>query len=378
METSKAHALIVAGGTSQRFGGATPKLYHLLDGRPVLWHTLQAFATHPTIGCIVLVHHKDHGPWLAPILAAFPQVECVTGGATRQESVKRGVALVPDDGGKLLIHDAARPFISHAVINRVLSGLQQAAAVYPAIPLVDTIRDNTGALHDRNTLFAAQTPQGFHVPLIRRLHAENQAAVTDDIALAQAAGIAVQQVAGEAMNTKITVQADLKPMAKTAVKIGHGIDVHAFIDHAAGDEQTIKICGISVPCDKAIEGHSDGDVGLHALTDAILGGICGGDIGQLFPSESSEWAGADSALFLREAVKRMRDTGAELAHADITLIAQMPKLSPHREAMRQRVAEICQVEVARISIKATTTDYLGFTGRKEGLAAMAIATLNGS
>jgi len=381
-------AVIVAGGTGSRMGGAVPKLFRPLRGKPVLWHSLQAFTRHPEISQTVLVHHADHGEYLAPILAEFPQVKAVLGGETRQQSVKNGLEFLNQEGNKgevsrpnraqskVLIHDGARPMVSAALISRVIAS--EALAVLPVIAVTDTIKHKDGHTLNRRELFAAQTPQGFDFNTILKLHRGAKAEVTDDAMLAEAAGIKVEFVEGDVRNRKITTEEDLNQMSdvgcQLSVRVGNGYDVHAFVPHE-GAEKTIKICGVAVECEMAIEGHSDGDVGLHALTDAILGAISEGDIGHHFSSDNPQWKGADSELFLKEAIRLMQEKGGTLAHADVTVIAQMPKLAPHREAMRARIAGICGVAVECISVKATTTDHLGFIGRKEGLAAQATATI---
>ena len=334
----------------------------------------------------------------------------VVGGETRQQSVRNGLEFLNQESGiksqeknvgeasrpsepsaseasrnwsdssrdraqsiKVLIHDAARPMVSEAVIRRVIES--EALAALPVIPVTDTIKHKDGYSLNRAELFAAQTPQGFDFETIVKLHREAEEGATDDVMLAEAAGIAVEYVQGEAINRKITTQEDLEMMGKMShIAVGNGYDVHGFVPHE-GENRTITICGVAVECEMAIEGHSDGDVGLHALTDAILGTVGAGDIGQHFSSDNPQWKNADSALFLKEALRLMREAGGTLMHCDITVIAQMPKLAPHRQAMRKSVAEICQIPIERVSVKATTTDFLGFIGRKEGLAAQATATV---
>lgn len=365
-------AVIVAGGTGSRMTGSKPKTYRLLNGKPVLWHTLQAFASHYDVDEIVLVHNANHTEYLAPILAEFAQVKAVIGGSTRQQSVRKGLEAI-EGASKVLIHDAARPFVSHALISRVIDA--KGEAVIPVIPVADTIKRLDGSTVDRSELRAAQTPQAFNYDIILKLHQQAISEVTDDAMLAEQADIDIEFVDGDALNRKITTEDDLKMMqAAPRIAVGNGFDVHAFVPHENQDKN-IMICGVPVECDMAIEGHSDGDVGLHALTDAILGCIGNGDIGQHFSSDNPKWKGADSELFLKEAIRLMRETGGKLSHCDITLITQMPKLAPHRENMRARIAEICGVDISYVSVKATTTDYLGFIGRKEGLAAQATATV---
>jgi 2-C-methyl-D-erythritol 4-phosphate cytidylyltransferase/2-C-methyl-D-erythritol 2,4-cyclodiphosphate synthase len=405
-------AIIVAAGSGQRFGSDLPKQYQPLNGKPVLAHSLAAFEQHPQIERIVVTYHPDHWEYLEPVLQDFPKATAVKGGATRQESVslaleslagtERGKEAEPAPGSspgqapatwsgvpserqnvahgaqsnKVLIHDAARPNLSQQLISKMIENPSPAAV--PVTPVTDTIKHQNGHTLDRSELFAAQTPQAFDFETILRLHREAKTEVTDDAMLAEEAGINVALIEGEVQNRKITTKDDLMQMSDAkdefSIRVGNGYDVHGFIPHE-GDNKTIMICGIAIPCKMAIEGHSDGDVGLHALTDAILGAIGDGDIGEHFSSDNPQWKGADSELFLKEAIRRMQEAGGKLGHCDITLIAQMPKLSPHRQMMRQRVAEICGVSIHQVSVKATTTDHLGFIGRKEGLAAMATATV---
>ncbi len=365
-------AVIVAGGTGSRMAGDIPKTYRLLNGKPVIAYSVQAFSEHPQIERIIVVHHVDHADYLQPILAQFSQVETVLGGATRQESVRNGLEAV-GQADNVLIHDAARPMVSQELITRMLGS--DARAALPVVPVADTIKHKDGHTLDRSELFAAQTPQAFDYATILKLHRENTEAVTDDVMLAEAAGINVAFVQGDVANRKITTEEDLKMMQSAPhIAVGNGYDVHAFVPHE-GDDKTIMICGVAVECEMAIEGHSDGDVGLHALTDAILGCIGNGDIGHHFSSDNPKWKGAASELFLKEAIRLMKQAGGRLSHCDITLIAQMPKLAPHREIMRAQVAKICEIDVTSVSVKATTTDHLGFIGRKEGLAAQATATV---
>ena len=362
-------AIIVAGGTGSRMGEGLPKPYRHLHGKPILHHTLAAFAAHPKLDEIIVVYHADHADYLAPILAGFDNVTAVLGGDTRQESVSNGLESL-NNIDKVLIHDAARPYISAELITRMIEA--DAMAAIPVMPVTSTIKHADGHTLDRNELFAAQTPQAFDYKTILKLHREAVTEVTDDAMLAEQAGIKVAFVKGDKANIKITTEEDLPSMLD--IRVGNGFDVHAFIAHA-GDDKTIKICGVAVECEMAIEGHSDGDVGLHAITDAILGTIGAGDIGHHFSPDNPQWKDADSAMFLAEAARLMREQGGSLNHVDVTIIAQMPKLSPHREKMRARIAQILDIELNHVSVKATTTDGLGFAGRKQGLAAQATATV---
>lgn len=367
-------AIIVAGGTGSRMGGDLPKQYRQLNGKPVIWYCVQAFSQHADIDSIVIVHHAEHEAYLQPITAEFQHIKTVIGGQTRQQSVKNGLKALEAFGTieKVLIHDAARPNLSHSLIDRLVS--QDALAVLPVLAVTDTIRHKEQGIVERDKLMAAQTPQAFDFETILALHRQTTQQVTDDIALAEAANIEVRYVEGESANRKITTEEDLAMMQQPQIRVGSGYDVHGFEPHKA-DDKTIKICGVSVPCEMAIAGHSDGDVGLHALTDAILGALCNGDIGEHFSSDDAQWKDADSVVFLEEAMRLLKEAGGKILHADITLVAQMPKLSPHRNAMRKQIAQLCNLSLNNVSVKATTTDYLGFIGRKEGLAAQATVTV---
>ena len=370
-------AIIVAAGTGSRMGGTVPKQYRMLKGEPVIAWSLEAFAAHPHIDRILVVHHADHAEYIDSLRETYPHVEWVLGGAERQDSVRLGLNQLSvirrqASVNRVLIHDAARPNLLQALITRMVE--TEALAALPVIPVTDTIKHKQGHTLDRTELFAAQTPQSFDFQTILKLHRENKEAVTDDVTLAEQAGIKVAFIEGDIANRKITTEEDLMQMSVPSIRVGNGYDVHGFIAHE-NDDHTIMICGVSVPCEMAIEGHSDGDVGLHALTDAILGTIGAEDIGHHFSSDKPEWKNAASELFLKEAMRLLKEAGGTLSHCDITLIAQMPKLSPHREVMRAQVANICEIDISQVSVKATTTDHLGFIGRKEGLAAQATATI---
>lgn len=350
-------------------GQGIPKAYRMLKGKPMLTHAIEAFIHHRNIDEVIIVHHADHMQWLQPILAQFPKMRAVQGGDTRQASVCAGLQSLSNTK-RVLIHDAARPFVTPALIACMAQ--TQAVAAIPVIAVTDTIKHADGLMLDRNKLFAAQTPQSFDFKTILKLHQQASDNATDDAALVEAAGIPVEFLEGEISNRKITLEDELNQTPQIAVASGY--DVHGFIPHLIGTK-TIKICGIDVECELAVEGHSDGDVGLHAITDALLGTFCGGDIGQHFSSYESKWKNADSANFL-EHIKHLSDEAkVSIQHIDVTIIAQMPQISPHRETMRKRIADLLSLTISQVSVKATTTDYLGFIGRKEGLAAHAIITV---
>jgi 2-C-methyl-D-erythritol 4-phosphate cytidylyltransferase/2-C-methyl-D-erythritol 2,4-cyclodiphosphate synthase len=383
MDSRKIAVIIVAAGDGSRLGGDRPKAYRLLQGQPILNNNINIFNQVADIESIIIVRNPAHHEWLQPILDANPQLSVVNGGATRQESVCNALEKIENDGfTHVLIHDAARPFISVEVIQRVLDGLTEYKAVIPVIPVTDTIKQVADSIithtPNRADLFAAQTPQGFEYKTILSLHQYyKDNAATDDAMLAEWAKIAVKVVAGSPQNIKITTPEDIMQAEKSFnpmnLRTGMGYDVHQFTSEEATG--SIHLCGVEVPCDARLEGHSDGDVGLHALTDAIFGALAAGDLGQHFPSSDMQWKNADSTKFLIYAKELMEKNQAILLNADITIVANKPKVSTHRDAMRERIASILGVDVACISVKATTTDGLGFTGRGEGLAAQAIVSL---
>jgi 2-C-methyl-D-erythritol 4-phosphate cytidylyltransferase/2-C-methyl-D-erythritol 2,4-cyclodiphosphate synthase len=382
-------ALIVAAGRGERFGAALPKQYVELAGRPLLRYAAAAFRGHPAVDAVAVVHQPEHQALYEAAVAGLELLPPIPGGATRQGSVLNGLeglaARAPD---RVLIHDAARPFVDAATIDRTLAALSSAAGAIAAVPVTDTIKRAAAGggeppaiagTVERRLLWRAQTPQSFRYPAI--LAAHRQAAggdFTDDAAVAEAAGLAVSLVMGSEDNFKVTTAADLaRAEALLASRGGgwefrsaSGFDVHRF---APGDG--VMICGVRVPHDAALEGHSDADVGLHALTDALLGAIAAGDIGQHFPPSDPRWRGADSSRFLAHAAALVAERGGSVVHVDLTLICERPRIGPHRAAMAARVAAILGLAPERVSIKATTTEGLGFTGRREGIAAQATATV---
>ncbi len=376
------YALIVAAGRGSRFGGTLPKQYLPLGSRSVLRHDAAAFLAHPRIaGVQVVIRGEDRDVFDAAV-AGLSLLPPVPGGAERQDSVRLGLeALVPHDPVRVLIHDGARPFPDRALIDRVIDALDRAPAAVPALPLGDTIKrvedEFIRQTVDRSLLWRAQTPQGFDFRAILAAHrAVAGQVLTDDSAVAEAAGMTPLVVAGSEDNLKVTTAADLAAAERLLlarlgdVRVGQGFDVHGF---GAGDQ--VMICGVAIPHEAGLVGHSDADVGLHALTDAILGAIGAGDIGLHFPPSDPRWQGVASDQFLQHAAELVRGRGGEIAAVDVTVICERPKLSPHRAAMVQRVAGILAIAPARVSVKATTTDRLGFTGRGEGIAAQAIATV---
>ncbi len=366
--------IIVAAGRGSRAGGDVPKQWQMLAQRPVLAHTLAAFKGFRR----VLVIHPDDRDRVADLEQA---VEVVAGGATRDASVRAALEALAGSGvRRVLIHDAARPLISAAVIGRVLAALDHAQGAAPALPVTDALwrgaDGHVSGTQSRDGLYRAQTPQGFHFDAILAAHRAHPGGAADDVAVAQAAGMPVAIVAGEEDNLKLTYPADFARAEgilrgrNMDVRLGNGFDVHAFCE---GDQ--VWLCGVSVPHGRGLLGHSDADVGMHALTDAIYGALAEGDIGQHFPPSDPQWKGAESRIFLAHAMGRVRARGYALANCDVTLICERPKIGPHAVAMRAALAGIIGVEMERISVKATTSERLGFTGREEGIAAMATATL---
>lgn len=379
---SAVFALIVAAGRGTRFGGAVPKQYLPLGAGTVLRHAVTAFARHPRISGVQVVIRGEDRAIFQRATAGLSLLPPVPGGAERQDSVRLGLeALAPHDPDRVLIHDGARPFPEAGLIDRVIDALEGAPAAIPALPLGDTIkRVENGVIRetiDRSRLWRAQTPQGFHFrPILTAHRAAAGSVLTDDAAIAEAAGIAPVVVAGSEENLKVTTANDLAAAERLLasrlgdIRVGQGFDVHGFMP---GDH--VVICGVEIPHDHSLAGHSDADVGLHALTDALLGAIGAGDIGMHFPPSDPRWRGAPSHLFLRHAADLVRDRGGSIAAVDVTVICERPKIGPHRIRMIERVAEILGIAADRVSVKATTTERLGFTGRGEGIAAQAVATV---
>lgn len=379
---AKTVVLVVAAGRGRRFGGDLPKQYHDLAGRMVLRHTLAAFACNPEIDAVRAVIHPDDRQLYDMAAAGLNLLEPVPGGASRQDSVRLGLESLKDLGAtKVLIHDGARPFIDAGTIGRVIAALDHHPGALPAVPVADTLkRGRDGFVADtvdRSALFRAQTPQGFRYADILAAH---QAVIgnelTDDAAVAEKAGLAVELVAGTEDNVKITTSADLERARRLfdgpgEVRSASGYDVHRF-DPA---KKAVWLCGVEVPHDSGLEGHSDADVALHALTDAVLGAIAAGDIGRHFPPTDPKWKGAASDQFLAHAGSLVGAKGGRIVNVDVTIICERPKVGPHRAAMSARVAEILGISQDRVSVKATTTEGLGFTGRREGIAAQAMASV---
>jgi len=376
-------ALVVAGGRGLRFGGDVPKQYRDLAGRAVIARSLAAFAGFDGIAAIRPVIDPSHQPLYDAAVAGLDLAGLlppVAGGASRQESVRLGLesleSLAPDT---VLIHDAARPLVDRGLIGRTIAALGATSAVLPAVAVADTLkRGEAGrvtATVGREGLWRAQTPQGFRFADIlaahRRFAGEE---LTDDAALAERATLPIALVAGSETNFKITTEDDLERAGRLLgpgeVRTGFGFDVHRF---TTGD--AVMLCGVRVPHDAALAGHSDADVGLHALTDALLGAIGAGDIGVHFPPSDARWKGASSDRFLAHAGGLLRQRGGAILNVDVTIVCESPRVSPHRAAMVTRIAAILGIEADRVSVKGTTTERLGFTGRGEGIAAQAVASV---
>lgn len=379
-------ALIVAAGRGTRAGGALPKQWQTVAGRRVADWTLDAFASHPGIDHIVMVINPADAE-LAP-----KGVETTAGGATRAQSVLAGLQALQGKGiDRVLIHDVARACVSHQVIDGVLAALSSHPGAAPGLEITDALWRGaaTGqpitATVSRAGLFRAQTPQGFHFAQILTAHQMHQGDAADDVEVARAAGLSVVITQGCAQNLKITRPADFQRAAQILeqehrlpmpalpdIRLGNGYDVHAF-----GPGDHVTLCGVALPHGRALMGHSDADVGMHAITDAIYGALAQGDIGRHFPPSDPQWKGADSAIFLAHAVKLAAEMGYGIGNIDCTLVCEQPKIGPHADAMQARLAQIMGIAPQRISVKATTSERLGFTGREEGIAALATATLIG-
>lgn len=377
---AKTFALIVAAGRGRRFGGALPKQYQQLAGRPVLAWTLAAFATHPEVDGVLAVIHPDDRDLYDAAAAGLDLLEPVPGGAERQDSVRLGLerlaALAGAEEARVLIHDGARPLPGEALISRVIAALDTHPGALPCLAVTDTVKRCAEGLVvetlPRESLYRAQTPQGFRLaPILAAHRAVAGHALTDDAAVAEAAGLAVALIQGNPDNLKITAAADLEVAARMLeapmeARSGQGYDVHRLVPG-----EGLWLCGHFIAHDRSLEGHSDADVAIHALVDALLGAQAAGDIGLHFPPSDPQWRGATSDRFLRHACDLLEAAGGRIVNLDVTIVCEAPKIGPHREAMRRRLAEIAGVSLARVSVKATTSERLGFTGRNEGIAAFA-------
>jgi 2-C-methyl-D-erythritol 4-phosphate cytidylyltransferase/2-C-methyl-D-erythritol 2,4-cyclodiphosphate synthase len=376
-------ALIVAAGRGTRVGGERPKQYQSLAGRAVLAHSMGAFAGHPAVDKVRAVIHPDDVSLYRESAQGLELLEPVSGGAARQDSVRLGLeSLTAFNPAKVLIHDGARPLVSAAIIQRTISALDATPGAIAAVPVRDTLKraeKNAAIISEtvsRDDLWRAQTPQGFRFDDILGAHRVAKGlALTDDAAVAEHAGLAVALVEDHEDNLKITTAGDLARAERAItgggdMRVGSGFDVHRF-----GPGDSVRLCGIEIPHSHGLAGHSDADVALHAVTDALLATVAGGDIGVHFPPGDARWAGADSATFVQFALEQIQDNGGLVTHMDLTIICEAPKIGPHRGAMAARLRELLDVDDTRINVKATTTEGLGFTGRGEGIAAQATATV---
>jgi 2-C-methyl-D-erythritol 4-phosphate cytidylyltransferase/2-C-methyl-D-erythritol 2,4-cyclodiphosphate synthase len=373
-------ALLMAAGTGQRFGAPQPKQYLPLLGRPVIRHAAEALLAEGLVDRLLPVVAPGEEARVAAMLEGLPALPPVQGGATRAESVRAGLeALAIDPPAIVLVHDAARPVIPPGTIAALRDALAQVPGAIPAQPVTDTLKRGAAArileTVPREGLFRAQTPQAFRFDALLAAHRAGDGGATDDAALLEAGGLPVALVPGGEANIKITWPEDLARVeailsARLVPRMGTGFDVHRLVP-----DRPLVLCGIKVPHPLGLSGHSDADVGIHALCDAIYGALAEGDIGRWFPPSEAQWKDADSARFLRHAAGRIAARGGVLANADVTLICESPKITPHAPAMRARLADLLGVAVGAISVKATTTERLGFPGRGEGIAAQAAAVV---
>jgi 2-C-methyl-D-erythritol 4-phosphate cytidylyltransferase/2-C-methyl-D-erythritol 2,4-cyclodiphosphate synthase len=378
-------SVVVAAGRGTRSGLELPKQYAALGGKTVLRRTIEALLSHEALSDVIVVIGEGDEARYATATDGLPRLlPPVTGGAQRQESVRNGLeALATRSPAMVLVHDAARPFVDRALIDRVIAACDDTHGAIPVVPIVETVkRIEVGTVVGtvpREALATAQTPQGFPFAALLAAHqkafAEGRDDLTDDAAVAALAGLSVRAVEGHRGNMKLTNPADFttaEGMLALAMetRTGQGFDVHQF-----GSGDSVWLCGVKIPHERGLVGHSDADVGLHALTDALLGAIGDGDIGEHFPPSDPKWRGASSDRFLADAVRRVRDKGGRVVNLDVTLVCERPKISPHRDTMRTRVAEIAGIDAGRVGVKATTSEKMGFTGRGEGIVAMAIATV---
>ncbi|NSY38909.1 bifunctional 2-C-methyl-D-erythritol 4-phosphate cytidylyltransferase/2-C-methyl-D-erythritol 2,4-cyclodiphosphate synthase [Leisingera sp. ANG59] len=371
-------ALIVAAGRGTRAGGGMPKQWRPLKGRRVIDWTLEAFANAGVDLTVLVLSPDDTAAWEE--FSGNPGLILAEGGAERAASVLNGLrALQPQGVDKVLIHDAARPCVSTELIRRILNALDNGPAAAPALTVTDALwTGSAGSVtgtQDRSGLFAAQTPQGFRYQDILTAHLAHPGGAADDVEVARAAGLDVRIIPGEPDNIKITRPEDFTRAerilgADMDIRLGNGYDVHRF-----GPGDSVILCGVEIPHEKTLQGHSDADVGMHAVTDAIYGALAQGDIGQHFPPSDPRWKGAASEIFLRHSANLAREMGFTLSNVDCTLVCEYPKVGPHAARMRAVMAEILGIDADRVSIKATTSERLGFTGRGEGIAALATAAL---
>lgn len=370
-------ALIVAAGKGERLGGGVPKQYRPLGGKPVLRWAAEAMARHPAVHQVRVVIGSGQDELAKEALDGVPVGDLIVGGAERSDSVLNGLQAIGQ--GAVLVHDAARPFCPPAIVDRLLAALDGSDGAVPVLPVADTLATGDRTLDapvDRRSLLRVQTPQAFHVEdLIFAYEEAGRASATDESSVMLAAGLKVATVEGDPMLDKLTTQADWDRAeaivaSRMVPRTGMGFDVHGF-----EGEGPVMLGGIAVPHSRGLAGHSDADVVLHAITDALLGAAGLGDIGEHFPPSDPQWKGASSDLFLSHAATLISQGSGTIDHVDCTIIAEEPKVGPHRSAMRERIAAILGLGIDQVSIKATTTEGLGFTGRREGIAAQAVASI---
>ncbi|NNM75406.1 bifunctional 2-C-methyl-D-erythritol 4-phosphate cytidylyltransferase/2-C-methyl-D-erythritol 2,4-cyclodiphosphate synthase [Sphingomonas sp. ID1715] len=376
---SKTVALIVAAGQGTRAGGGVPKQFRRLAGKALVAHAYDGLVAHPDVSGVVVVTGEDQRGMLEEALAGRALLATAPGGATRRLSVLTGLEAI-GHAERVLIHDAARPFVPAEVIDRLLSALNDHQGAVPVLPVADTLAQSgemLGEVVNRSALLRVQTPQAFRVEAIRAAHASwtNESEPTDDAQMLRAVGYEVATILGDVRLEKITQAQDFAAaearLGQRIFRTGMGLDVHRL---AEGEE--LWLGGLLIPHDKGLAGHSDADVALHALTDALLGAVGAGDIGQHFPPSDSRWRGASSDRFLQHAAALVAQAGARIEHVDLTIVCEAPKIGPQRDAMRARIAELLALPLPRVSVKATTTERLGFTGRGEGISAQAVATVS--
>ena len=371
-------ALIVAAGRGVRAGGSTPKQWQNINGQRVADWTIDVFRRASIDHIVLVLSPDDKSNWQT--YESEHDLILVPGGSERAHSVQNGLEALKTVGvDKVLIHDVARPCISLVLIKQVIQALDASQAAAPAVAVTDALwtGDNgrvTGT-QDRTGLYAAQTPQGFHYDAIYAAHLAHPGGAADDVEVARAANLDVKIIPGEPDNIKITTPGDFARAEKNLgkkmdIRLGNGYDVHRF-----GDGQHVTLCGVEIAHDKGLQGHSDADVGMHAITDAIYGALARGDIGQHFPPSDPQWKGAASEIFLRHAVGLVHELGFTISNVDCTLVCEFPKIGPHAAKMRSELARILEIDNSRVSVKATTSERLGFTGRSEGIASLATATL---
>lgn len=385
-KSQRTAVVLVAAGRGLRAGGGGPKQYREIGGVPVIYRAMEAFSRHADVFAVQPVVNPDDSAMFTAAVAGLKHEAPTNGGTTRQASVLAGLeALAKHKPDIVLIHDAARPFVSEGVISRAIEAAGRTGAALPVVPVIDTIKVTGESGHvedtpDRARLRIAQTPQSFRFDVIleahRRAAKDGRSDFTDDAAIAEWAGLTVATFEGDVANMKLTTPEDfVREEARLAsllgdIRTGTGYDVHAF-----GEGDHLMLCGVRVPHTKGFLAHSDGDVGLHALVDAILGALADGDIGSHFPPSDAKWKGASSDQFLKYAIERVTARGGRIANLEVTMICERPKIGPLRDTMRARIAEISGVDISRVAVKATTSERLGFTGREEGIAATASATI---